>query len=171
MRRYNAVPLIPLILLIINFASAVPVLAPEKCLTGMCADVAHAPEEAITVLGKRGDELEKVAKLMENFGKWWGDHEEVGPPSPVHSRPSSESAPASHGSGQTSTSTPASASESRPVASPPSTDPPNPPSARSSSENLQTANDELKGEAKVSRRITGTPRGDVNAAQSELLYL
>jgi hypothetical protein len=46
----------------------------------------------------------------------------------------------------------------------------NAPSAESLLENLQTADSELKGKARISRRITGIARGAVNEAQSEFSY-
>jgi hypothetical protein len=64
MRRYNIVRLILLILSTINFALTAPVQVPEKCQA--CVDVVHVPKDVVTVLGKQGDDLEKLAKL---FGK------------------------------------------------------------------------------------------------------
>jgi hypothetical protein len=103
MRRYNIVPLILLILFIINFALAAPVLIPEE--KKVYIDVGHVPKDVITVLGKRGDELNKWAKLFDNFDRWWGDSEDwehpeyPGSPSAVH--PPSSSAPLESGQGST----------------------------------------------------------------------
>jgi hypothetical protein len=102
MRQYNIVPLIILILSIINFALATPVLIPEG--EKVYADVGHVPKDVITVLGKRGDELEleKLAKLFDKLDRWWGDLEEPEDPgssSAVH--PPSSSAPLESGQGST----------------------------------------------------------------------
>jgi hypothetical protein len=70
MRRYGIIPGILLILSIIDFALAVPVLlVPEKRQAGI--DVMHIPKDVISVLGKRGDdELEKLAaQYFETWGK------------------------------------------------------------------------------------------------------
>jgi hypothetical protein len=69
MRRYDIVSGILLILSIIDFALAAPVLVQEK--RQACVDVVHIPKDVIPVLGKRGDEeLEKLAaeyfKPLEN---------------------------------------------------------------------------------------------------------
>jgi hypothetical protein len=58
MRRYYTVSGILLILPIIDFALAAPVLVQEKRQADV--DVAHIPEDAITMLGKRGDELNEL---------------------------------------------------------------------------------------------------------------
>ena len=55
MRRYY---IISGILLIIDLAVAAPVLVQEKRQADV--DVVHIPEDAITMLGKRGDELDKL---------------------------------------------------------------------------------------------------------------
>jgi hypothetical protein len=242
MRRYNIVPLILLILSTINFALAAPVLIPEN--SQVRVDVVRVlPKDVITVLGKRGDELEKMVKLFENFDRWWGRN----PGSSSAGRPPSSSAQLE--SGHVPPASPASSTESdwdpeslvwhpptpstlaasstesdsehesmpslesvsdpdresmdvdHDAAPPPSATPessiasghlhtlPSSPewstesehwytpasSAESLFENSQTANDELKGKAKVSRRITGTARGAANLnaarAQSELQYV
>jgi hypothetical protein len=94
MSRYNTVPLILLILSIIDFSLAAPVLIPEQC--HVCVDVVHVvPKDVITVLGKRGDRLEEMVKLFEKFDNWfWG---ESGSSSAV--RPPSSSAPLESGYG------------------------------------------------------------------------
>jgi hypothetical protein len=104
MRRYNTVPLILLILPIINFALAAPLPTPEG--EKVYVDVGHVPKDVITVLGKRGDELDKLAKLFDNFDRWWGDSEDWGYPpedpgssSALH--PPSSSAPLESGQGST----------------------------------------------------------------------
>jgi hypothetical protein len=97
MRRYNTVPLILLILSIINFALAAPVPMPEKCQS---VDMVHVPKDVITVLGKRGDdlelELEKIETLFDNFGTWWGEEPEE-PESSSAVRPPSSTAPLESG--------------------------------------------------------------------------
>ncbi|KAN0123263.1 hypothetical protein V8E52_003216 [Russula decolorans] len=60
MRRYDIVSGILLILSIIDFALAAPVLVQEKRQASV--DVVHIPKDVITVLGKRGSE--EVEKLM-----------------------------------------------------------------------------------------------------------
>jgi len=102
MRRYNIIPLILLILSIINFALAAPVLIAEKCHS--CVDVVHVPKDVVTVLGKRGDDFEKLAKLFDNFDRWWGpsawgDYEHVDPESSSAVLPPSSSAPSDSGHG------------------------------------------------------------------------
>jgi hypothetical protein len=63
MRRYYIVSGILLILPIIDFAVAAPTLLQEKRQAG--ADVVHIPKDAITMLGKRGDEsTELLLKLL-----------------------------------------------------------------------------------------------------------
>jgi hypothetical protein len=97
MHRYNLVPLILLILSMINFVLAAPVLIAEKCHA--CVDVVHVPKDVTTVLGKRGDELEKLAKLFDNFDRWWGDdYPDFDEESPAVLPPSS-SAPLESGHG------------------------------------------------------------------------
>jgi hypothetical protein len=63
MRRYDIVSAIFLILSIIDFALAAPVLVQEK--RQACVDVVHRPKDVITVLGKRGDE--ELEKLVEDY--------------------------------------------------------------------------------------------------------
>ena len=68
MRPYDVVSQIFLILSIIKFALAAPVLVREK--RQACLDVVHNHEDAITVLGKRGGEpelLELWPKIMEDY--------------------------------------------------------------------------------------------------------
>ncbi|KAI0276450.1 hypothetical protein BGY98DRAFT_704997 [Russula aff. rugulosa BPL654] len=60
MRRYNIVSGILLILPIIDFALAAPLLVREK--SRAYVDVAHIPEDMVTVLGERGEEIEKLAE-------------------------------------------------------------------------------------------------------------
>jgi len=69
MRRYDLVTGILLILSIIDFALAAPVLVQEKRKAGV--DVVHIPKDGITVLGKRvGEELAKVTEeLLKNGEK------------------------------------------------------------------------------------------------------
>ena len=64
MRRYDIVSGILLILSVIDFALAAPVLVQENCH----ADIVHIPKDETTVLGKRTngiDELEKFLKSLE----------------------------------------------------------------------------------------------------------
>jgi hypothetical protein len=68
MRRYDIVSGILLILSIIDFAIAAPILVQEKRHASV--DVVHIPKDVITVLGKRGEE--DLAKLAEEFAKTWG---------------------------------------------------------------------------------------------------
>ena len=63
MRRYDIVSGILLVLSIIDFALAAPVLVQEKRQAGV--DVVHIPKDVITVLGKRTDE--QLPKLMEQL--------------------------------------------------------------------------------------------------------
>lgn len=58
MRRYYIASGILLILPIIDFVLAAPVLVQEKCQAGV--EVVHKPEDAIIILGKRGDELNEL---------------------------------------------------------------------------------------------------------------
>ena len=67
MRLYDIVSGILLILSVIDFALAAPVLVQEKRQAWV--DVVHLPKDVITVLDKRGDEeLEKLA--AEYFNSW-----------------------------------------------------------------------------------------------------
>ena len=66
MRRYYIVSGILLILPIIDFTVAAPVLIQEKRHVGV--DVVHIPEDAITLLGKRGDadDLDELLRIYED---------------------------------------------------------------------------------------------------------
>ena len=66
MRRYDTVFEILLILSIIDFALAAPVLAQEKRQAGV--DALHIPKDVKTVLGKRGDTV-TVDNLLDEFYK------------------------------------------------------------------------------------------------------
>jgi hypothetical protein len=67
MPRYHIIFGILLILPIIDIAVAAPVLVQEKLKAG--ADVLHIREDAITMLGKRGDEIDEVLlKTVEKYG-------------------------------------------------------------------------------------------------------
>jgi hypothetical protein len=68
MRRYDIVSGILLILSIIDFALAAPVLVQEKRQGGL--DVVHIPKDVIPVLGKRGDDELDLEKLAEFFKTW-----------------------------------------------------------------------------------------------------
>ena len=65
MRRYDIVSGILIILSIIDFALAAPVLAQEKRQAGV--DALHIPRDVITVSGKRGDE--DLARLLDQYFK------------------------------------------------------------------------------------------------------
>jgi hypothetical protein len=66
MRRYYIFSGILLVLPIINFAVAAPALVQDKRQPGV--DVVHIPEDAITMLGKRGDGLNELwLKLFGPF--------------------------------------------------------------------------------------------------------
>jgi len=65
MRQYDLVSHIFLILSIINFALAAPVLVQEKHQT--CHDVLYNPEDATTVLGKRGSDDVELADFLDNW--------------------------------------------------------------------------------------------------------
>jgi hypothetical protein len=64
MRRYDIVSGILLILSIIDFALAAPVLVQEKRQAGV--DVVHVPKDLVTVLWERGGDDESM-KLVEWF--------------------------------------------------------------------------------------------------------
>jgi hypothetical protein len=68
MRRYDIVSGILLILFIINFALAAPVLVQEK--RQVVVDAAHIPKDVVTVLGKRGDD--ELEELLAEYFKTWG---------------------------------------------------------------------------------------------------
>ncbi|KAN0105715.1 hypothetical protein V8E52_010771 [Russula decolorans] len=94
MRRYNIVYGILLILSIIDFALAAPVLVQEK--RQACVDVVHIPRDEITVLGKRGFEhLDKFASLAEAYFKTLGKPVES---SDAHASSSSAPLGPDHGS-------------------------------------------------------------------------
>jgi hypothetical protein len=65
MRRYYIVSRILLILPIIDFAVAAPVLVQEKRQTDV--GVVHKPEDAIIILGKRGDNLNNALFIYEDY--------------------------------------------------------------------------------------------------------
>ena len=90
MRRYDIVSGILLILSIIDFAFAAPVLVQENCY----ADMVHMPKDEITMLGKRtygAEELEEFVKSLEIPGEWPNWHE---PSSSAPAGPASDHAPA-----------------------------------------------------------------------------
>jgi hypothetical protein len=96
MRRYYAVSGILLILPIIDFALAAPVLVPEKRQKGTGVNVVHT-EDATTMLGKRGDELNEL------WLKLFGDSEDhfAKPEESSAARPSSSSPPSGPADGWT----------------------------------------------------------------------
>ena len=71
MRRYDIVFVILLILSIIDFALAAPVMAQEKRRPRV--DVMQIPKDEITVLGKRWDdeELQRMMKLLKEYVMGW----------------------------------------------------------------------------------------------------
>jgi hypothetical protein len=86
MRRNYIVSGILLILPIIDFAVAAPMLVQEKHQAGV--DAVHIPEDAITVLGKRGDDLNKLFFMFEDH---FAKPEESSATRPSSSPPSSGS--------------------------------------------------------------------------------
>ena len=78
MPRYNAVSQILLILTVISFTLAAPVLVLEK--REACVDELHIPRDVITVLGKRavGDDLGMLWDGPRRFENVWGEPEEEG---------------------------------------------------------------------------------------------
>ena len=102
MRRYDIVSGILLILSIIDFAFAAPVLLQEKHQARV--DVVHIPKDVITVLGKRMDE-EEPEKLLEKYFKTGKEPVESSdthassssaPPGPDHGSTNVVQAPASN---------------------------------------------------------------------------
>ena len=65
MRQCNIFSGIILILSIIEFALAAPILVQEKRQVGV--DALHIPKDVITVLGKRGDD--ELARLLDEYFK------------------------------------------------------------------------------------------------------
>ena len=92
MRRYDIVSGILLILSIIDFARAAPVLVQEK--RQACVDVVHIPKDVRTVLGKRGGE--ELGNVVEEYFK---SFEKPAESSDAHS--ASSSAPPGPGHGST----------------------------------------------------------------------
>jgi hypothetical protein len=76
MRRYNIVSRIILIITVIAFALAAPVLVQEKSQAGI--DVVHVPGDVITVLGKRI--LEEDFDVL--WDGWWHYLNVLGEPPP-----------------------------------------------------------------------------------------
>ena len=113
MRRYYIVSGILLTLPIISFAVAAPVLVQEKHQA--VVDVVHIPEDVITMLGKRGDELDE---LLLTFIGVPEDHFPK-PESSSAARPSLSSPPsAPAGSTDVKQSLPSIPEEPPPVSSP-----------------------------------------------------
>ncbi len=79
MRRHDIVSRTLLILTVITFALAAPVLVQEK--RQACADEVHVPRDVITVLGKRaaGDDLHMLWDGPWQFGNVLGKEEEPVP--------------------------------------------------------------------------------------------
>src|SRR6266478_4271192 len=84
MRRYNIVYRVLLILSVINFAFAAPVLVQEKRQAS--DDVVHIPDGAINVWGKRVDELDL---MWEGYLKMWGKPKELSAAPPPSGSPPS----------------------------------------------------------------------------------
>ena len=96
MRRYDVVSRILLILSIIGFAFAAPVLVQENCQA--CANMVHIPKDVITVLGKRVEE-EELEKLLEKYiktGEKPVESSSSAPPGPDHGSTNVVQAPASN---------------------------------------------------------------------------
>jgi hypothetical protein len=98
MRRYNIVSGILLILSIIDFALAAPVLVQEKRQAWV--NVVHIPKDVITVLGKRWDE--DLKKLLREYFDNLGNPEESGNLESPATYTSSSSAPSEPDHGSTS---------------------------------------------------------------------
>ena len=92
MRRSDVVSGAILILSIVNFALAAPVLVQEK--RQPCVDVVHIPKDLVSVLGKRGDTV-TVDNLLDEFYKVM---EEQAESSKAHSSSSSVPSGPDHGS-------------------------------------------------------------------------
>lgn len=67
MRWYDTVSGILVVLSIIDFALAAPLPLQEKLQA--CTDMMHIPHNAVTMLGKRGDE--EIVKIVEDFFGTW----------------------------------------------------------------------------------------------------
>jgi hypothetical protein len=78
MRRYNIISRILLILTVITFALAAPVLVQEK--RQACGDKVHVPEDVITVLGKRTREqdLDMLWDGLRYYEHVWGNRNRAG---------------------------------------------------------------------------------------------
>jgi hypothetical protein len=88
MRRYYIVSGILLILPIIDFAVAAPALVQEKRQVGV--DAVHIPEAAITMLEKRGDELNELwFNYLSHFENYFAKPEESSVARPPPSSPPS----------------------------------------------------------------------------------
>jgi hypothetical protein len=100
MRRYYIISGILLILPVIDFAVAAPVLVQEECQAGV--DVMRIPEDAITMLGKRG-ELPVLLDLFGNPGEsdFVKLEDSAKPESSSAARPSSSSPPSPPADGWT----------------------------------------------------------------------
>jgi hypothetical protein len=88
MRLYYPVSGILLVLPIINFALAAPVVVQEKRQAGV--DVVHILEDAVPMLGKRGDDLDELFLLYEDH---FAQPEESSAARPSSSSPPSVSDP------------------------------------------------------------------------------
>jgi len=162
MRRYNITSRTLLILIVITSVFASPVLVQEKRQARV--DVVPVPEDVKTVLGKRIGEHDMGLLWQDlwHFGSVWKDRK---PAAVLH--PSKKLAPPLADSNR----------GSMKLYEPPGNTPP----ARlwslkeldpglSAESDAELEGHDLKGKAKVSRRISGTASGvdTVNAAQMEL---
>jgi hypothetical protein len=75
------IPLILLILSVLDFALGSSANIREMSSVRRCGG---RTKEVITVLGKRGDELEWMEKLFESFDRWWGEIRVVIASSAIH---------------------------------------------------------------------------------------
>ena len=98
MRRYGIVSGVLLILFIIDFALAAPVLVQEKRQASV--DVVYMPRDVITMLGKRMDEdFNEFSRLVEGYYKTWKE-----PVEPSEAHGSSSPAPPGPEDGSTNVS-------------------------------------------------------------------
>lgn len=114
MQWYDKVPGILLILSIINFTLAAPILVQEK--RQGCSDVVHIPRDVVAVLGKRDDWRDWLELLWEDYHKTSGDQVES---SDLHTSSSSALQGPDHAS---SSSTPLGADRASSSSAPPGVD-------------------------------------------------
>ena len=95
MRRYHVVSGILLVLPIINFAVAAPALLPEKRQAGV--DVAHIPEDAVTMLGKRVGTEEFDKLFLQKLNKLSFLDDELPEPEALAAKPKPDPKPSNQG--------------------------------------------------------------------------